>query len=178
MRHIGLSLSRHHLLYTKLVRTASWVLKSRTSLDPEVAETFWWVVDSVPTYGSSPENCGLKPCTKAQNDWTLVSSRVACSRACTGTRLVLYRYKVDGCTGTAIGLVPVQSRRPRNPSLGFAFSWALYRYKSPCTGSLPTSWHSGDSHRDSYLPCGIGRRSGLPWARLIPRVGMMTTTGH
>nr|CAD1829994.1 unnamed protein product [Ananas comosus var. bracteatus] len=44
-------------------------------------------------------------------------------------------------------------------------------------GSLPTSWHSGDSHRDSYSPCGIGRRSGLPWARLIPRVGMMTTTG-
>nr|CAD1824790.1 unnamed protein product [Ananas comosus var. bracteatus] len=44
-------------------------------------------------------------------------------------------------------------------------------------GSLPTSRHSGDSHRDSYSPCGIGRRSGLPWARLIPRVGMMTTTG-
>nr|CAD1832712.1 unnamed protein product [Ananas comosus var. bracteatus] len=44
-------------------------------------------------------------------------------------------------------------------------------------GSLPTSRHSGDSHRDSYSPCGIGRRSGLPWARLIPRVGMLTTTG-
>nr|CAD1821663.1 unnamed protein product [Ananas comosus var. bracteatus] len=43
--------------------------------------------------------------------------------------------------------------------------------------SLPTSRHSGDSHRDSYSPCGIGRRSGLPWARLIPRVGVMTTTG-
>nr|CAD1837468.1 unnamed protein product [Ananas comosus var. bracteatus] len=27
-------------------------------------------------------------------------------------------------------------------------------------------------------PCGIGRRSGLPWGRLIPRVGMLTTTGH
>nr|CAD1823371.1 unnamed protein product [Ananas comosus var. bracteatus] len=26
-------------------------------------------------------------------------------------------------------------------------------------------------------PCGIGRRSGLPWGRLIPRVGMLTTTG-
>nr|CAD1837521.1 unnamed protein product [Ananas comosus var. bracteatus] len=140
-------------------------------------ETFWKVVDSVPTYGSHPENCGFKLVPKAQKDWTLVSSWVACSRACTGTRLVLYRYKVDGCTGTAIGLVSVQSRRPRNPSLGFAFSWALYRYKGPCTGSLPTSRHSGDSHRDSYSPCGIGRRSGLPWARLIPRVGMMTTTG-
>nr|CAD1827315.1 unnamed protein product [Ananas comosus var. bracteatus] len=31
--------------------------------------------------------------------------------------------------------------------------------------------------RDTYSPCGIGRRSGLPWARLIPRVGMMTTMG-
>nr|CAD1824747.1 unnamed protein product [Ananas comosus var. bracteatus] len=26
-------------------------------------------------------------------------------------------------------------------------------------------------------PCGIGRRHGLPWGRLIPRVGMLTTTG-
>nr|CAD1823373.1 unnamed protein product [Ananas comosus var. bracteatus] len=26
-------------------------------------------------------------------------------------------------------------------------------------------------------PCGIGRRSGLLWERLIPRVGMLTTTG-
>nr|CAD1817863.1 unnamed protein product [Ananas comosus var. bracteatus] len=25
--------------------------------------------------------------------------------------------------------------------------------------------------------CGIGRRHGLPWVRLIPRVGMLTTTG-
>nr|CAD1821583.1 unnamed protein product [Ananas comosus var. bracteatus] len=114
--------------------------------------TFWKVVDSVPTYDSHPENCGFKLVPKAQKGWTLVSSRVACSRACTGTRLVLYRYKVDGCTGTAIGLVPVQSRRPRNPSLGFAFSWALYRYKGPCTGSLPTSRHSGDSHRDICSP--------------------------
>nr|CAD1823407.1 unnamed protein product [Ananas comosus var. bracteatus] len=39
------------------------------------------------------------------------------------------------------------------------------------------SRHSPELHRDSYSPCGIGRRSGLPWARLIPRVGMMTTTG-
>nr|CAD1834509.1 unnamed protein product [Ananas comosus var. bracteatus] len=46
-----------------------------------------------------------------------------------------------------------------------------------CIWSLPTSRHSGDSHCDSYSPCGIGRRSGLPWDRLIPRVGMMTTTG-
>nr|CAD1831741.1 unnamed protein product [Ananas comosus var. bracteatus] len=66
---------------------------------------------------------------------------------------------------------------PANPRLGFGISWAVYRYTNPCTGSLPTSRHSGDSHRDSYPPCGIGRRSGLPWARLIPRVGMMTTTG-
>nr|CAD1830241.1 unnamed protein product [Ananas comosus var. bracteatus] len=73
------------------------------------------------------------------------------------------------CTGT-------EPQTPQ-PEPRFAFSWALYRYKSPCTGSLPTSRHSGDSHRDLYSPCGIGRRSGLPWARLIPRVGMMTTTG-
>nr|CAD1835769.1 unnamed protein product [Ananas comosus var. bracteatus] len=26
-------------------------------------------------------------------------------------------------------------------------------------------------------PCGIGRRNGMPWGRLIPRVGMLTTTG-
>nr|CAD1834513.1 unnamed protein product [Ananas comosus var. bracteatus] len=44
-------------------------------------------------------------------------------------------------------------------------------------GSLPTSRHSGDGHRDTYSPCGIGRRSGLPLERLIPRVGMLTTTG-
>nr|CAD1823190.1 unnamed protein product [Ananas comosus var. bracteatus] len=50
--------------------------------------TFWWVVDSVPTYGSSPENCGLKRCTKIQKVEFLVSSRVAFSRLCTGTGLV------------------------------------------------------------------------------------------
>nr|CAD1830171.1 unnamed protein product [Ananas comosus var. bracteatus] len=151
-----------------------------SSLSATVFTEAGQVVDNIPTYGSHPENCGFKLVPKAQKDWTLVSSRVACSRACTGTRLVLYRYKVDGCTGTAIGLVPVQSRRPRNPSLGFAFSWALYRYKGADfvqfelqgafrDWSLPTSRHSGDSHRDAYSPCGIGRRSGLPWARLIPR---------
>nr|CAD1829418.1 unnamed protein product [Ananas comosus var. bracteatus] len=26
-------------------------------------------------------------------------------------------------------------------------------------------------------PCGIGRQNGMPWGRLIPRVGMLTTTG-
>nr|CAD1837208.1 unnamed protein product [Ananas comosus var. bracteatus] len=26
-------------------------------------------------------------------------------------------------------------------------------------------------------PCGFGRRSGLPWERLIPRMGMLTITG-
>nr|CAD1823401.1 unnamed protein product [Ananas comosus var. bracteatus] len=26
-------------------------------------------------------------------------------------------------------------------------------------------------------PCGIWRRNGMPWGRLIPRVGMLTTTG-
>nr|CAD1824817.1 unnamed protein product [Ananas comosus var. bracteatus] len=43
--------------------------------------------------------------------------------------------------------------------------------------SLPTSRHSRDGHRDTYSLCGIGRRSGLPWERLIPRVGILTTTG-
>nr|CAD1827325.1 unnamed protein product [Ananas comosus var. bracteatus] len=54
---------------------------------------------------------------------------------------------------------------------------AARRQEARMKRSLPTSRHSGDSHRDSYSPCEIGRRSGLPWARLIPRVGMMTTTG-
>nr|CAD1823337.1 unnamed protein product [Ananas comosus var. bracteatus] len=58
-------------------------------------------------------------------------------RSCTGTRLVLYRYKVDGCTGTATGLVPVQGRLPRNPSLRLRFSQGLYRYKGPCTAPTP-----------------------------------------
>nr|CAD1842442.1 unnamed protein product [Ananas comosus var. bracteatus] len=77
---------------------------------------FWRVVDSVPTPGTHPEGpaAGLVP----EQDWP-----------CTGTR-------VDGCTGTAIGLVPVQSRRPRDPSLGFCNFVGLvpvqepvYRYK-------------------------------------------------
>nr|CAD1823277.1 unnamed protein product [Ananas comosus var. bracteatus] len=94
----------------------------------ELFQTFWKVVDSVPTYGSHPENCGFKLVPKAQKDWTLVSSRVACSRACTGTRLVLYGTRLmvvsvqpSDCTGTEpqtpqpeprvcifVGLVPVQ----------------------------------------------------------------------
>nr|CAD1821706.1 unnamed protein product [Ananas comosus var. bracteatus] len=114
---------------------------------------------------------------------------------------LLYRYKSDGCTGEegeeeeeeeeekdhlgGLGASPsshfltlvASSLRlklcgdPTSTLLGFELGLEHPR------GSLPTSRHSGDSHRDSHSPCGIGRRSGLPWGRLIPRVGMMTTTG-
>nr|CAD1824838.1 unnamed protein product [Ananas comosus var. bracteatus] len=92
------------------------------------------VVDCVPTYGTCPEECGIKPCTKTQKFgfWSALGLAVwrACTgtrlglyryraansqtrasglhfrRSCTGTRVVLYRYNVDGCTGTAIRPVP------------------------------------------------------------------------
>nr|CAD1820426.1 unnamed protein product [Ananas comosus var. bracteatus] len=108
------------------------------------------VVDSVPTYGSHPENCGFKLVPKAQKDWTLVSSRVAWSRACTGTRLVLYRYKVDGCTGTAIGLVPIIACSP------------LCSFAHACEGRSLQADTPEIAIATYARPCGIGRRSGLP----------------
>nr|CAD1842433.1 unnamed protein product [Ananas comosus var. bracteatus] len=97
-------------------------------------ELYPGVIDCVPTYGTCPEECGTKPCTKTQKFgfWSALGLAVwrACTgtrlglyryraensqtrasglhfrRSCTGTRMVLYRYNVDGCTGTAIGLVP------------------------------------------------------------------------
>nr|CAD1831610.1 unnamed protein product [Ananas comosus var. bracteatus] len=58
-----------------------------------ISRTFWWVVDSVPTYGSSPENCVCQLGTKIQKFDSLDSSRVSLQQS-------LYRNKV--------GLVPVQ----------------------------------------------------------------------
>nr|CAD1818650.1 unnamed protein product [Ananas comosus var. bracteatus] len=79
---------------------------------------FWKVVDSVPTYGSHPENCGLELVPKSLKIEFLVSSRVALRGLCTGTPCLLYRY--------AMLAVPVREPVYRytddfeaNPRLGF-----------------------------------------------------------
>nr|CAD1844194.1 unnamed protein product [Ananas comosus var. bracteatus] len=55
--------------------------------DIVVTFIFWWVVNSVPTYGSYPKNLGLKLCTKTRKVGFLVNSRVAFSKLCTGVFL-------------------------------------------------------------------------------------------
>nr|CAD1825786.1 unnamed protein product [Ananas comosus var. bracteatus] len=118
--------------------------KTGTTLDYSV------IVDCVPTYGTCPEECGTRPCTKTQKFgfWSALGLAVLAGlyrykavlvpvqsrelanpslglhfrRSCTGTRMAFVRYSVDGCTGKAIGPVPVQCRRTAHPSLGFEFS--------------------------------------------------------
>nr|CAD1843965.1 unnamed protein product [Ananas comosus var. bracteatus] len=81
-------------------------------------QIFWRVVDSVPTYGSYPEICGLKLCTKTQKVGLLVCSRVAFSRLCTGTGLMAIPVQGDGCTGTQ-GRVPVHGQPLSQPEARF-----------------------------------------------------------
>nr|CAD1821702.1 unnamed protein product [Ananas comosus var. bracteatus] len=57
--------------------------------------------------------------------------------ACTGTRLCLYRYKVDGCTGTAIGACTgTEPQSPATRASGLDFvdlvpvQGPVYRYKA------------------------------------------------
>nr|CAD1831549.1 unnamed protein product [Ananas comosus var. bracteatus] len=102
----------------------------------------------------------------------------------------------DGCTGT-LAVYRYTGSMCANPRLGFGISWDVYRYTIPCTDLRPV--RSLACHLCSFAhacegrtlqagtpeiatvtyarPCGIGRRSGLPSGRLIPKVGMLTTTG-
>nr|CAD1825773.1 unnamed protein product [Ananas comosus var. bracteatus] len=108
-----------------------FVFKKQSKLlritDPKI---FWRVIDSVPTYGSYPEICGLKLCTKTQKVGLLVCSRVAFSRLCTGTWLMAvpvrgngYRY-AGPYTGTQAASQPTRGS-------GLAFSWGVYRTPRP-----------------------------------------------
>nr|CAD1820400.1 unnamed protein product [Ananas comosus var. bracteatus] len=67
----------------------------------------------------------------------LADSRIEFWRACTGTRLCLYRYKVDGCTGTAIGACTgTEPQSPATRASGLDFvdlvpvQGPVYRYKA------------------------------------------------
>nr|CAD1824875.1 unnamed protein product [Ananas comosus var. bracteatus] len=62
-------------------------------------------VSAVAEVSAAEERVG---CGEGSSDWPCyelfqIFWWVVDCRACTGTRLCLYRYKVDGCTGTAIG---------------------------------------------------------------------------
>nr|CAD1823354.1 unnamed protein product [Ananas comosus var. bracteatus] len=112
-----------------------------------------------------------------ENIYTLEKDKVHLAAHWTGSRK-LVRGKNPLRTIVALGTGPLGANRSRKCPARALLSGPVPSGRTVHrVRSLPTSWHSGDSHRDSYSPCGIGRRSGLPWARLIPRVGMMTTTG-
>nr|CAD1823527.1 unnamed protein product [Ananas comosus var. bracteatus] len=208
----------------------------------ELFEIFWRVVDSVPTYGSYPENYGILSSAKATKEEDLGCFRVAVCKA-------VYRY--------TLMVVPTANRQCLRGVfaivLFYNYTLRLRALPEPCTsrergedlelgwtivgGEIfnPNSFQAlfGAScegarrvvdnfvrrnegfrlfrHEDlvlmtdfyAYLPlcsfahacegrslqagtpkiaivtclCGIGRRSGLPWGRLIPSVGMLTTTG-
>ena len=53
----------------------------------------------------------------------------------------------------------------------------LCSFAHACVGRSQQAGTPEMAIRDTRSPCGIGRRSGMPWGRLIPRVGMLTTTG-
>nr|CAD1823389.1 unnamed protein product [Ananas comosus var. bracteatus] len=46
-----------------------------------------------------------------------------------------------------------------------------------CEGRSPQAGTPEIAIATHARPCGIGRRNGMPWGRLILRVGMFTTTG-
>nr|CAD1818594.1 unnamed protein product [Ananas comosus var. bracteatus] len=112
-------------------------MSSSDWLCSELFQIFWWVVDCVPTYGTCPEICGTKPCTQNPKKRDLADSRIEFWRACTGTRWCLYRYKVDGCTGTAIGACTgTEPQSPATRASGLDFvdlvpvQGPVYRYKA------------------------------------------------
>nr|CAD1842644.1 unnamed protein product [Ananas comosus var. bracteatus] len=53
----------------------------------------------------------------------------------------------------------------------------LCSFAHACEGRSPQAGTSEIAIATHARPCGIGRRNGMPWVRLIPRVGMLTTTG-
>nr|CAD1833656.1 unnamed protein product [Ananas comosus var. bracteatus] len=53
----------------------------------------------------------------------------------------------------------------------------LYSFTHACEGRSPEAGTPEIAIATYAHPCGIGRRNGMPWGRLIPRVGMLTTTG-
>nr|CAD1821837.1 unnamed protein product [Ananas comosus var. bracteatus] len=78
------------------------------------------VVDSVPTYGSYLENCGIYCSAKVAEVEDLRCSQVASAELCTGTTLKLYRNK--WLYRYSIGSVPVHlaifsEPEPRFPEL-------------------------------------------------------------
>nr|CAD1820354.1 unnamed protein product [Ananas comosus var. bracteatus] len=54
----------------------------------------------------------------------------------------------------------------------------LCSFAHACEGRSPQAGTSEIVITTHTRPCGIGRRNGMPWGRLIPIVGMLTTTGH
>nr|CAD1839661.1 unnamed protein product [Ananas comosus var. bracteatus] len=64
------------------------------------------------------------------------------------------------------------------PSLNISYAYLpLYSFAHACEGRCLQAGTPEIIIASSARSCGIGRRGGLPWARLIPRVGMLTTTG-
>nr|CAD1835507.1 unnamed protein product [Ananas comosus var. bracteatus] len=53
----------------------------------------------------------------------------------------------------------------------------LCSFAHACEGRSPQAGTPEIAYATQARPCGIGRRNGMPWRRLIPRVGMLTTTG-
>nr|CAD1842379.1 unnamed protein product [Ananas comosus var. bracteatus] len=54
----------------------------------------------------------------------------------------------------------------------------LCSFVHACEGRFPQAGTPEIAIATHARPCGIGCRNGMPWGRLIPRVGMLTTTGH
>nr|CAD1823334.1 unnamed protein product [Ananas comosus var. bracteatus] len=53
----------------------------------------------------------------------------------------------------------------------------LCSFAHACEGRSPQAGTSEIAIATYACPCGIGRQNGMPWGKLIPRVGMLTTTG-
>nr|CAD1830179.1 unnamed protein product [Ananas comosus var. bracteatus] len=167
----------------------------------EFFQIFWRVVDSVPTHGSYFENCGLisplasflhlGDISTMEGAWSLILELVGgevfnpnSSQALTfGAQL--------------LGLEP----SPRLDWKGFSSHLELGKgllhhrhddreldtidhvclplcsFAHACEGRSPQAGTPEIAYATQARSCGIGRQNGMPWGRLIPRVGMLTTTG-
>nr|CAD1837147.1 unnamed protein product [Ananas comosus var. bracteatus] len=173
--------------------------KSRAFRPSFLTEIFWRVIESVPTYGSYSENCSILSSAKVTKMMELGCSRVAVCRA-------VYQYNIDVVPEQMvyrynIGSVPVHMRIFCEPDArgtrgvvdtfvganeghedlvletDFYACLPLCSFAHACKGRSLQAGTPKIAIATYTRPCGIGCRSGLPWVRLIPRVGMLTTTG-
>nr|CAD1829996.1 unnamed protein product [Ananas comosus var. bracteatus] len=79
--------------------------------------------------------------------------------------------------GLELGLELLLSDEPLGPETDLFACMPLCSFAHTCEGRSLQVGTPELAIATYARSCGIGRRNGMPWGRLIPRVGMLTTTG-